>query len=213
MFPLLSCKGHTAWIRTYLLPGAAHSRYPRTMGLCSPSSSLVLPRAPESGPFPVAEGPARSALPAVSVCPHLCQRLSDLRLLPSLFSLDASPSLFLSGSFLSPSTTSRICHVLAPPSFSTACVCLSEHLCLPVSCFLLARCRLCISPPHLKEGTPVTLFASVLLSVVSWPGTRLLALWWKGYSRQISATFAQGHSTCCSPCPPPHPLWPCHLSF
>ena len=96
MFPLLSCKGQTAWIRRYLLPGVAHSRYPRTMGLCSPSSSLVLPRAPESGPFPVAEGPARSALPAVSVCPHLCQRLSDLPLLLSLCFLWTLLHLFFS---------------------------------------------------------------------------------------------------------------------
>ena len=33
------------------------------MGLCRPSSSLVLPRAPKSGSFPVALGPACSPLP------------------------------------------------------------------------------------------------------------------------------------------------------
>lgn len=139
MFPLLSCKGQTAWIRRYLLPGVAHSRYPRTMGLCPPSSSLVLPRAPESGPFPVAEGPARSALPAVSVCPHLCQRLSDLPLLLSLCFLWTLLHLFFS---LGPS-------------------CLPLRL--PVSVMsLLPR----VSPPLASASLSISVFPS---PVSSWP--------------------------------------------
>lgn len=50
----------------YLLPGAAHSRYPRTMRLCPRSSTVALRRAPESGPFPGDIGPAASCAPHVT---------------------------------------------------------------------------------------------------------------------------------------------------
>ena len=79
---------------------------------------------------------AQLAVPslAVSISRHLCQRLCVLRLCPSLCFLCSPLHHFLSGSFLSPSTTSRICHVLASPSLLSASlsVSLSSRLLFPL---------------------------------------------------------------------------------
>ncbi|CAI9173040.1 unnamed protein product [Rangifer tarandus platyrhynchus] len=127
-----------------------------------------------------AHGPARGPLPGRL---HLSSSLSASLCPPtvsvSLFSLYASPSFSLWVLLVSLYDFPY----LSCPCFPIAPVCLSE--CLSVFPSLVSSGppgNLCICPPHLKEGTPVTLFASVLLSVVSWPGTCLLALWWKGSS-------------------------------
>lgn len=81
---------------------------------------------------------------AVSISPHLCQRLSVLRPFPSLCFLWTLLRLVFS---LGPSCLPLRPPVsdmsLLPPSFSTACVCLSEHLSVfpsPVSSWPAVAC-------------------------------------------------------------------------
>ena len=157
----------------------------------------------QSPPWPSPSLPISVSVSLSSYCFHLSVSFGRFSVSFSLWVLLVS---LYDLPYMSCPCFPRVSPPLASASLSIS---LSSRLLFPLG----PRCSLCISPPHLKEGPPVTLFASVLFSVVSWPGTCLLALWLKGYSRQISATFAQGHSTCCSPRPPSHPLWPCPLSL
>ena len=156
-------------------------------------------------------GPACGPLPGrLHLSPSLSASLCPPTVSVSLFSLFSSPSFSLWVLLVSLYDFPY----LSCPCFPIAPVCLSERVFVfPSLVSSGPPGSLCICPPHLKAGTPVTPFAAGLLSVVSWPGTCLLALWRKGSSWHISAPFPQGHSTCCSPCPHPSPCGPAPSPF